>query len=56
MMVPYNIGFHMAHHVDAGVPFRHLPEYHRLLHEAGYLDNNLEYPTYPSLWRALASA
>ncbi len=56
MMVPYNIGFHMAHHVDAGVPFRHLPEYHRLLHEANYLDNTLEYPSYPALWRALASA
>ena len=56
MMVPYNIGFHMAHHVDAGVPFRHLPEYHRLLHEANYLDDTLEYPSYPALWRALASA
>ena len=56
MMVPYNIGFHMAHHVDAGVPFRHLPEYHRLLHEANYLDDSLEYASYPALWRALASA
>lgn len=56
MMVPYNIGFHMAHHVDAGVPFRHLPEYHRLLHEANYLDNTVEYASYPALWRALASA
>ena len=56
MMVPYNIGFHMAHHVDAGVPFRHLPEYHRLLHEANYLDDNLEYRSYPALWRSLASA
>ena len=52
-MVPYNIGFHMAHHVDAGVPFRHLPEYHRLLHEANYLDDTLEYPDYRSLWKAL---
>lgn len=56
MMVPYNIGFHMAHHVDAGVPFRHLPEYHRLLHEANYLDDTVEYASYPALWRALASA
>jgi fatty acid desaturase len=38
-LVPYNIGFHMAHHVDAGVPFRNLREYHRLLHEANYLDD-----------------
>lgn len=56
MMVPYNIGFHMAHHVDAGVPFRHLPEYHRLLHEANYLDDTVEYSSYPRLWKALASA
>ena len=56
MLVPYNIGYHMAHHVDAGVPFRHLPEYHRMLHEANYLDDRLEYPSYRRLWRALASA
>ncbi|MEY3806372.1 MAG: hypothetical protein RIR69_1184 [Actinomycetota bacterium] len=54
-MVPYNIGFHMAHHVDAGVPFRHLPEYHRLLHEANYLDTHLEYPSYKALWKALVT-
>jgi fatty acid desaturase len=56
MLVPYNIGFHMAHHVDAGVPFRNLPRYHRLLHEAKYLDNTLEYPSYRSVWAALANA
>ena len=56
LMVPYKIGYHMAHHVDAGVPFRNLPEYHRLLHEANYLDDTLEYPNYPALWKALAPA
>jgi len=55
-LVPYNIGFHMAHHVDAGVPFRHLPEYHRLLQEANYLDDGFEYQSYPQLWRALTVA
>ncbi|MEY4364729.1 MAG: hypothetical protein RLZZ305_73 [Actinomycetota bacterium] len=55
-MVPYKIGYHMAHHVDAGVPFRNLPEYHRLLHEANYLDPRLEYPSYRALWQALAPA
>ena len=55
-MVPYKIGYHMAHHVDAGVPFRNLPEYHRLLHEANYLDPRLEYPNYRALWRALSPA
>ena len=54
-MVPYNIGFHMAHHVDAGVPFRHLREYNRLLHEANYLDDSLEYPSYTALWKALST-
>jgi fatty acid desaturase len=54
-LVPYSIGFHMAHHVDAGVPFRHLKEYHRLLHEANYLDNALEYPSYLALWKSLSS-
>jgi fatty acid desaturase len=53
-MVPYKIGHHMAHHVDAGVPFRNLPEYHRLLHEANYLDERMEYPSYRALWHALA--
>ena len=56
LMVPYRIGYHMAHHVDAGVPFRNLPEYHRLLHRANYLDDTLEYPSYPALWKALAPA
>ena len=56
LMVPYKIGYHMAHHVDAGVPFRNLPEYHRLLHRANYLDETLEYPSYPALWKALSPA
>jgi fatty acid desaturase len=53
VLVPYNIGFHLAHHVDAGVPFRHLPAYHRALREAGYVTEELEYPSYPAIWRAL---
>ncbi|MFM1791076.1 MAG: hypothetical protein RLZZ526_1403, partial [Actinomycetota bacterium] len=30
--------------------------YHRLLHEANYLDVALEHPNYPALWKALAPA
>lgn len=52
-LVPFNIGFHLAHHVDAGVPFRNLPRYHRLLHESGYVNPGYEYPSYPAIWRAL---
>ena len=55
-MVPYNIGFHLAHHVDPGVPFRNLPRYHALLRESGYVDDSYEHPTYRSLWKDLAGA
>ena len=51
-LVPYNIGFHLAHHVDAGVPFRHLPKYHALLRDARYVDDSDEYPSYGALWKA----
>jgi len=52
-MVPYAIGFHLAHHVDAGVPFRNLPRYHRMLRESGYVHPGYEYPNYRAIWRAL---
>lgn len=55
-LVPYNIGFHLAHHVDAGVPFRNLPRYHRLLREASYVDDSSEYSSYTALWKALSRA
>jgi fatty acid desaturase len=54
-LVPYNIGFHLAHHVDAGVPFRNLPRYHAMLREYQYVDNSYEYASYRDLWRALAT-
>ena len=52
-MVPYAIGFHLAHHVDAGVPFRNLPRFHRMLRESGYVNPGFEYPSYRAIWRAL---
>lgn len=52
-MVPFNIGFHLAHHVDSGVPFRNLPRYHRMLCESGYVTPQMEYPRYRDLWREL---
>lgn len=54
-MVPFNTGYHLAHHVDIGIPFRSLPRLHRELVEAGWVPDELEYPNYRSLWRALAS-
>jgi fatty acid desaturase len=52
-LVPFNIGWHLPHHVDAGVSMRHLPEYHRALLESGYVGPGLEHPSYHALWRAL---
>jgi fatty acid desaturase len=54
-LVPYCIGWHLAHHVDSGVPFRHLPAYHRALREAGYVDATIEYPSYRAIWTALSA-
>ncbi len=50
-MVPFNTGWHLAHHVDIGVPFARLPEFHRELEAAGYVSDELAWPTYRSLWR-----
>ena len=55
LLVPYRIGWHLAHHVDAGVPFRNLPMLHRALQRAGYIDATFEYPSYPAIWKALAA-
>jgi fatty acid desaturase len=54
-MVPYNTGWHLAHHVDMGVPFRNLPALHDELVRAGWVTPALEYRSYLALWRALSS-
>lgn len=53
MLVPYNIGWHLAHHVDSGIPFRNLPAYHNELRRIGYVTSEYEYPSYRAIWRAL---
>ena len=55
MLVPFHIGWHLAHHVDAGVPMAHLPKFHRELERAGYVTDAIEYRSYPALWRKLSS-
>jgi len=54
-IVPYYTGWHLAHHVDSGIPMRNLPRLHRELERAGYIQPGLEYRSYPALWKALAS-
>src|SRR5581483_971776 len=55
LMVPYNTGWHLAHHVDIAVPFRNLPAFHDELVRSGWVVPGLEYPSYWALWRKLAS-
>jgi fatty acid desaturase len=53
LFVPFNLGWHIAHHTDSGIPFRSLPKYHAALRTSGFVTNDYEYPNYRSLWRAL---
>ena len=55
-LVPYNTGWHLAHHVDMGIPWRNLPRFHEELVKAGYVTEELVYPSYFALWRALSGA
>jgi fatty acid desaturase len=54
-MVPYNVGYHLAHHVDMGVPCWNLRKLHSELEASGWVPVDLVYPNYRSLWRTLAS-
>ena len=54
-MVPYNTGWHLAHHVDMGVPWRNLPRLHGELVRAGWVTPAIEYPSYRAFWRAASS-
>lgn len=54
-IAPFNTGWHLAHHVDMGVPFRNLPQLHRELVDAGWVTDGYVYPTYRALWRDLSS-
>lgn len=54
-MVPYNTGWHLAHHVDMGVPWRNLPKLHAELVASGWVVESLEYPSYRAFWKAASS-
>lgn len=55
VLVPFHTGWHLAHHVDMGVPWRNLPRFHAELVAGGWVVPDLEYPSYRALWRALRS-
>lgn len=51
-LVPYNTGWHLAHHVDMGIPWHNLPAYYRELQAAGYATDATRFKNYTALWRA----
>lgn len=51
-IVPYKTGWHLAHHVDMGIPWRNLPALHRELVEAGWVTDAYVHPSYVSFWRS----
>lgn len=55
-VVPMKIGWHLAHHVDMGVPWRNLPAMHSELVASGWVTEEITYRSYSHLWRALASS
>ena len=54
-MVPFHTGWHIAHHLDAGVTWRNLPRFHDELEAAGYFPDELVHHNYMALWRRLTS-
>jgi fatty acid desaturase len=54
-IVPYNTGWHLAHHADMGVPWRNLPTFHDELVASGWVTPDIEYPSYRAFWRACSS-
>src|SRR5437588_515765 len=54
-LVPYNTGWHLAHHVDMAIPWRNLPRFHDELIRAGYVTEVLKYPIYVPFGSSLGS-
>src|SRR4051812_43211642 len=55
-LVPFHIGWHLAHHVDSGIPMANLPKFHAELRRTGYVTDELEYRSYTELWSKLSAA
>ncbi len=52
-LAPYQVGHHLAHHVDSGIPFRNLPKLTKALEEDGYVGDAITWGSYRSLWSAM---
>lgn len=52
---PYNIGYHLAHHVDSGIPMWNLPVLQRALEEDGYWPVERTHRSYRAFWRTLTA-
>ena len=52
--VPFNTGYHLAHHVDSGVPWRNLPKLHQAFEEDGYLNDVTVHRSYRAFWQTLS--
>ena len=48
-----SIGFHLAHHVDSGVPMGNLPKLQQALEEDGYVTEAHTHPGYWAFWQTL---
>ena len=51
-IVPYNTGWHLAHHTDIGIPWVHLPRFHEELVSVGWVIPALEHRSYRAFWKA----
>jgi fatty acid desaturase len=55
LFLSQGIGYHLAHHVDSGIPMANLAKLHRALEEDGYISESFSYPGYwnfiGKLWR-----
>lgn len=54
-IVPFNTGWHLAHHADMGVPFQHLPALHDELVGSGWVTPGITYRSYGELWKTASS-
>ena len=51
-----SIGYHLAHHVDSGIPMSNLPKLQAALDEDGYITDAITYPSYRAFLRTLVQA